>query len=475
MSFETIVQLYVAHPKAYNNNLLIPVQSSTAGTGSTGALLITDALLDTLIASSYSAVNFTPTSATARGMIQGIDNSLTGFLLSSNNLSDVASPSVSRTNLGLGTMAVENANSVVISGGTIDGTSFGASIAGSIRANSITNTSFATAGIVHNSSVGLFSTSLIIDADVDAAAAIQDTKLSTIVTTGKVANSATTANSANGSSTIVLRDAGGNFTAGLITANLSGNATTATSATTAVTATNFSGSLSGDVTGTQPATTVANGVITNAKIANMISNTFKGNITGGLAPPADLTVAQMKTALGIVGSTTIADTQIGFGNSSNNLIGSSNITWVDSTKVLGLASGSEINLGSSTANRKIVLYDSNAGDLNRFYGLGVAAGQFLLRVDQQSTDFVFVTGLTSTTSQELFRINGNGPVQVGVGTPGAKTCFQTFSTTLGSVALPKMTSTQRLAIVSPDEGSGVYDLTLHQFMGYNGTSWVVLG
>jgi hypothetical protein len=60
------------------------------------------------------------------------------------------------------------------------------------------------------------------------------------------ANSATTtATTANTGSTIVLRDAGGNFSAGIITAALSGNATTATTWQNARTIT-----LTGDVTGT---------------------------------------------------------------------------------------------------------------------------------------------------------------------------------------------------------------------------------
>ena len=71
----------------------------------------------------------------------------------------------------------------------------------------------------------------IVNADINAAAAIADTKLATISTAGKVANSATTATNANTASAIVARDASGNFTAGTITASLSGNATTATTAT----------------------------------------------------------------------------------------------------------------------------------------------------------------------------------------------------------------------------------------------------
>jgi hypothetical protein len=64
----------------------------------------------------------------------------------------------------------------------------------------------------------------IINADVNASAAIVDTKLATIATAGKVSNSATTATDANTASAIVARDGSGNFTAGTITAALTGAA-----------------------------------------------------------------------------------------------------------------------------------------------------------------------------------------------------------------------------------------------------------
>jgi len=68
------------------------------------------------------------------------------------------------------------------------------------------------AGIAHiTATTGVISNSLIVNADVDAAAAIVDTKLDTISTSGKVANSATTATTASTASTIVLRDSNGNI------------------------------------------------------------------------------------------------------------------------------------------------------------------------------------------------------------------------------------------------------------------------
>lgn len=75
----------------------------------------------------------------------------------------------------------------------------------------------------------------IVNADINASAAIADTKLATISTGGKVSNSATTATSANTASAIVARDGSGNFTAGTITATMvtiSGTTTNSTDVAT---------------------------------------------------------------------------------------------------------------------------------------------------------------------------------------------------------------------------------------------------
>ena len=85
----------------------------------------------------------------------------------------------------------------------------------------------------------------IANADISSSADIADSKLATISTAGKVSNSATTATAAAGNSTIVARDASGNFAAGTITAALSGNASTASTL-----ATTRAIEISGDVTGT---------------------------------------------------------------------------------------------------------------------------------------------------------------------------------------------------------------------------------
>jgi hypothetical protein len=76
-----------------------------------------------------------------------------------------------------------------------------------------------------NNLVDLATVTQIVNADISATAEIVDTKLATISTAGKVANSATTATAANTASAIVTRDSSGNFLAGTIAANLIGNVT----------------------------------------------------------------------------------------------------------------------------------------------------------------------------------------------------------------------------------------------------------
>jgi len=91
-------------------------------------------------------------------------------------------------------------------------------------ANVATSTAVTGDITITNTGVTAIASGVIVNADINASAAIVDTKLATIATALKVSNSATTATDANTASAIVSRDASGNFTAGTITAALTGTA-----------------------------------------------------------------------------------------------------------------------------------------------------------------------------------------------------------------------------------------------------------
>jgi hypothetical protein len=137
----------------------------------------------------------------------------------------------------------------------------------------------------------------IVDGDINSAAGISDTKLNTISTALKVANSATTATSANTASAIVARDGSGNFTAGTITADLTGTASAATLAAAATAlATGRTIALTGDVTGTTGSfdgtgnatmtSAIAAGVIVDADV-NASAAIDKTKIAGTAITAAD--------------------------------------------------------------------------------------------------------------------------------------------------------------------------------------------
>lgn len=135
---------------------------------------------------------------------------------------DITSPSLS-----YGTLVVDTVEGNLT--GDVTGNADTATQLANNRAFSITG-DITAAGVNFNGTgdVALSATitaGSIVNDDINATAAIADTKLATISTAGKVQNSATTATSANTASAIVARDASGNFSAGTITATFSGNLT----------------------------------------------------------------------------------------------------------------------------------------------------------------------------------------------------------------------------------------------------------
>jgi len=136
---------------------------------------------------------------------------------------------------------------------------------------------------------GMILDGTIVNADINSSAGIADTKLATISTSSKVSNSATTATAANTNSAIVARDASGDFSAGTITAALTGNASGTSGSTTGNAATVTVADAGGDTTTFPMLATSATGSLAPATDAGLTYNatdnaltttTFIGALTG---------------------------------------------------------------------------------------------------------------------------------------------------------------------------------------------------
>jgi hypothetical protein len=117
---------------------------------------------------------------------------------------------------------------------------------GSLAAASATLSGLSTAGVVHNSAAGALSTSKIVNADVDDAAAITDGKLATISAAGKVSGSAITSGTIGGSTAV--NTSGNIATSGTVSGGtLSGNlsASSISGATSVSYAENLAGAING--------------------------------------------------------------------------------------------------------------------------------------------------------------------------------------------------------------------------------------
>jgi hypothetical protein len=89
---------------------------------------------------------------------------------------------------------------------------------------------------------------------------------------------------------------------------------------------------SGDVTSVADgATTIAANVVSNTKLADMAALTLKGNNTGAAADPADLTVAQVRTLLGITSGGTSTRT---YRATPTGTVNGSNVTFTIAALVL---------------------------------------------------------------------------------------------------------------------------------------------
>jgi len=327
--------------------------------------------------------------------------------------------------------------------------------AASLTAGNVTTNANLTGDVTSVGNATSIAAGVIVNADINASAAIVDTKLDTIATALKVSNSATTAASANTASAIVARDASGNFSAGTVSAALTGNASTATALATgrtiaitgdlAYTSPSFDGS--GNVTAAGTLATVATAGTTGGSTAiPVVTINAKGLTTSittaaVIAPAGTLTgntlasgvTASSLTSLGTIANlTATAGTISGTPSASTDI---ANKLYVD-TVAQGLDAKASC-VAATTAN--ITLSGTQTVD-----GIVLIAGDRVLvknqTLSQNNGIYLCAAGAwTRTTDADTWDELTSAFTFIETGTVNADTgyvCTADAGGTLGTTALP---------------------------------------
>ena len=279
-----------------------------------------------------------------------------------------------------------------------------------IADNTIVNADINSAAAIVYSKLNLSNS--IVNGDISSSAAIADSKLATISSNGKVSNSATTATDSNTASAIVSRDASGNFSAGTITANLSGNASTVTSGvytsdTGTVTNAMLAGSiansklLNSSVTIGSTPVSLGSTVTTFAGLSTVTATTFVGSLSGtadNVVTNANLTgpvtsIGNVTTiSSGVIDNTHISATGA-IVYSKLNL--STSIVNADISSSAAIAY-SKLNLSSSISDSDIS--SSAAIAVNKLASSGVTIGSTTINLGSSTSTLAGLTSISGTSA-----------------------------------------------------------------------------
>lgn len=317
---------------------------------------------------------------------------------------------------------------------TNDGTTYG-NIVSTADTGSVSTTMIANEAITQ----GKIGDGSIVNAKINANAEIDDSKLATIHTAGKVSNSATTATNLNTASAIVSRDSNGAFSAGIITASLNGNASTATTLATArtIAGQSFDGSANISI-----APTDLTGVTASAAEINILD--------GVTASTAEINVLDGMTAstaeLNLLDGATLSTTELNYVDGVTSAIQTQIDTKapINSPTFTGTVSGvtkSMVGLGNvdntSDANKPISTATQTALDLKAplanptFTGTvsGVTASHVGLGNVNNTSD---ADKPVSTATQTALDLKANLASPTFTGTPSLPTGTTAVTQTLGN-------------------------------------------
>jgi hypothetical protein len=371
----------------------------------------------------------------------------------------------------INTLTFNNSGSGAASGSTYNGgstltvsyNSLGAAPAANPTFTGTITTPLTTAGIVLTSGAGALSST----------ATIADSYLATISTAGKVLNSATTATNANTANAIVARDASGNFSAGTITANLTGNASgTAGSLANALTfstgltldsGTTFTGAAARTVSlatvgiaGTYTkVTTDAYGRVSSATTLSSGDIPQLGNITnaGAIGSTSgwvvSTTTSGVLTASSALPNGTTATTQAAANNSTHV----ATTAYVD-TAVFNGQAGFNVHAAVAAASTANISGTYTAGSSDQSQGTGIGA--------TFAFSTVSIDGVTLVAGMRVLLKNQTTQTQNGV--------YTVNSPITGTVTLTRATDFDNSVAGEVFNGDLIY---IGGTGGQAGTTWVM--
>lgn len=191
---------------------------------------------------------------------------------------------------------------------------------------------------------------------------------------------------------------------------------------------NYITALTGDVTASGPgsaAATIANNVVTNAKLAQMAAHTFKGNNTGSTANALDLTATQLTAELNLFTSTLQGLVPASGGGTNNFLRADGTFAAPGSTAVLtSISAGVYLNSNFAVSANTVLKFDTTIYDTNAAYS--ASTGLFTAPVSGQYE----ITGSIEITSGSVgvyAVVNGTAKIYLGTVTTTSTAISGTLS------------------------------------------------
>ena len=281
------------------------------------------------------------------------------------------------------------------------------------------------------------------------------------------------ATSANTVSTIVARDASGNFSAGTITAALSGNASTATTLQTArnINGTSFNGSADITITANTP----------NTLTLNTSGTGLSGSTTFNGGSAATFTVASNATSANTVSTIVARDASGNFSAGTITAALSGNAT---SATTASTASQLSYASSSSPSTRYLVFTDTLGGNSGANVNSGVqvlpstgaiTASSFV-RSGGTSSQFLKADGTVDSNTYITSASVGDGTLTLnvsGTGLSGSQTFTANQSGNATFTVTSNATSANNINTIVARDGSGNFSagtITASSFVRSGGTS-----